>query len=47
MHVAFICTYKLSNSQLQFSHLWLVYKCTSLSAKDGLDNPGQVQLEAM
>lgn len=36
-----------ATNQLQFRHLWLVYKCTSPSAKDGLDNSGQVQLEAV
>lgn len=43
----FICTCKLSNNQLHVRHQWLVYECTSFSAKDVLDNSGQIQLEAM
>lgn len=40
----FICTCKLSNNQLHVRHQWLLYKCTSFSAKDVLDNSGQIQL---
>lgn len=42
-----ICTCKLSNNQLQPSHRWLVHEGSSLSAKDQLENSGQVQLEAV
>lgn len=43
----FIYICKLSNNQLHVRHQWLVYKCTSFSVKDVLDNSGQIQLEAM
>lgn len=44
---AYAYLYLQAEQQSITSHQWLVYKCTSLSAEDVLDNSGQIQLEAM